>query len=947
LTADDRLGLAAARAVTEANQLDTHEHTLAGKLIGSVREAFTGKPESAQEAAKRAQSNDMFGRLVADTVSMLPDMHFLAAGGLRAGLLYDREGGAFDFARNFGEGMALNGVSRIAGKINGLSTAEGALAGRPLYAQALGGAAFGFGMSGVTTAFETSTWQQDGHTNLLGGLERIGKAATIGGIVGAPAGIIGGQVAHFAGNQLLERGLSDRFVRMAVGAGSGYAAGAVFGGTDALLNGGSWSDFIARANESGLIGAATGGVLGGVTPGERLAPARQIATSEKPVASAISAPPTESPAYTAAMGESGERVVAFPRIAPETAAELYSFKRQAPDLERDLSALGSYTKQQRIINELRAGMDDATPYATQDDFASAAVVARNQEVRVYRVNGTKIIIPDSYARQLEEVLELRKLANGIAPPDVGLEPWMMEKARAEFSAHPLRHDVHPVDLLPYLRNLPDPTLVRELVIRPDSNPFDPWTRKTYKPDFVTAATASEDGVMTFYKAKRFDNLGYLSEHEWSHLLQFSAKPEGGVYSDATRLEKGWNVSDYSERNDYENWAEHGQALIGARSDDFFLVKDNAPIRSSLIAHALEKSLKLVPPAQRSAYHDVLQERVDLIKSTALPRARATLEEILVNGKDPGDQAAAARVLRFLGDDNSTKLLTTIAKTATRPEVATAAFDAAWQRTFYRDAVWTGYAHVDPRINVKNQIDFLVKVAQPGSRSRDIALQHLESINEPRAQDWHQLLSMESQRSPKLQRLIEIIQHSKSPDVLDEAWRQSKIATANDADMRVLMASKAFLYSPYLRTQALDMLVGSGDPRVRTLLERVVEKQATPSLVEKAQAGLRNLDVNERLELLGKRVRGPSEQVRMEAIRELGAIDDKRAITPLLRAFGYGTASEREACLNALQNYEHQLIKYYAQQLIRTDARWQSLLKPVIEHNPARQQINDWHNREPA
>ena len=77
-----------------------------------------------------------------------------------------------------------------------------------------------------------------------------------------------------------ESALSTRLGQAVIGAGSGYAAGGVFGGVDAVMQHKSVLDTLKSINEGGMIGAAAGGAMGAF-PGHNL----NLGYSEKTAAS--------------------------------------------------------------------------------------------------------------------------------------------------------------------------------------------------------------------------------------------------------------------------------------------------------------------------------------------------------------------------------------------------------------------------------------------------------------------------------------------------------------------------------------------------------------------------------------------------------------------------------------------------------------------------------------
>jgi hypothetical protein len=261
---------------------------------------------------------------------------------------------------------------------------------------------------------------------------------------------------------------------------------------------------------------------------------------------------------------------------------------------------------------------------------------------VYKVHGYEIQVPETFAKKLDEVYDLRiKIENGKKPDATWRESREGRAAQKALNTHEFRDYVHPAELTS-LQRVPHGGLIKKVRFLDRPNADDPWHSKTYKPDFVSAGTAGRDGVITYYQAKQSSKafLSGLTNHEWAHLLQGFAARENRAFSSAAALEAkahsdrakdGYAVSEYSKRNDSENWAEHSASILSPDADVFITTADQAPMRAAVLGKALERALSKVPLEQRSPYHDQLQARVDYLKEFVEPRAAHLWKQYLIDG----------------------------------------------------------------------------------------------------------------------------------------------------------------------------------------------------------------------------------------------------------------------------------------------------------------------------
>jgi phage terminase Nu1 subunit (DNA packaging protein) len=288
------------------------------------------------------------------------------------------------------------------------------------------------------------------------------------------------------------------------------------------------------------------------------------------------------------------------------------------------------------------------------------VKTTSEKAVVYNEHGYEIQVPETFAKKLDEVFDLRiKIEDGKKPDASWSERRAGRAAQKELNRHEYRDYVHPAELTS-LQRVPHGGLIKKVKFLDRPNADDPWHSKTYKPDFVSAGTAGSDGVITYYQAKQSSKafLSGLTNHEWAHLLQGFAAKENRAYSSAATLEAkahsdrakdGYAVSEYSKRNDSENWAEHSASLLSPDADVFITTADQAPVRAAILGKALQRALSEVPQEQRSPYHDQLQARVDYLKEFVEPRAKHLWKQYLIDGTPQEKKAARNLIDQFASE----------------------------------------------------------------------------------------------------------------------------------------------------------------------------------------------------------------------------------------------------------------------------------------------------------
>jgi len=280
-------------------------------------------------------------------------------------------------------------------------------------------------------------------------------------------------------------------------------------------------------------------------------------------------------------------------------------KPPAGDLARRLNP---WTPARHTFEVLREDVTLPIPQAFTD-FEKQFLQNLEMDVRVYTGQGhsTPIVVPEQYARQLDEVRALR-LAT--------------ERGDGTGTIHPLANRVLPEDLLPYLDELPDSSFFSKIFLLDWANPRDVWLKVMYQNDaFVSAASVLPSGTADLYRAENSEFLRVNLFHEWTHLLKNRSEAAGQAFDSAVDME--WRIyvpSTYALRSYGEHWAVVGENLIQPDGAKFMEVADRAPVRTMVLMRALKAALAQVPVASRSVYHENFVARILWCEINVKPKA---------------------------------------------------------------------------------------------------------------------------------------------------------------------------------------------------------------------------------------------------------------------------------------------------------------------------------------
>lgn len=929
------------------------EKTIGGRLIASVRDSLSGKAQTGAEAQERAASNDMFAELAADTFAMMPGVRWAKAGAVRAAFMINPTAGLEEntkqFGLNFAEGVALHHVGKYGAKV--MYAPPGV--SRSLGAESVGLFKLGFGMGGIKAAFDENTWvDKDGNVQVANGLLSVAKGGTIGGALGVPAGLVGNRVARFGIAHLGNSGINPRAMSIGLGMAAGYPAGAVFGGVDAAMRGEGVASVFKTAHEGGLVGMATGGLTGALMPHEAalqmrrgtkfgsaaddgVIPKERVVTSEPEAV--IGAADDRLPA-----DRLGRKLPAdHPPVSPELLERMTIPQRT--NLAANFQRLGNW-KAGTIEIKTAAPTADSIAKSSQTfgDFAAGAISSKTEPARIYSLRGLEIVIPESYGKDLDRIYHLRIARDrGMAPGASKLQLANAEIAAKALKDDPLQFRAHPADLVA-IDQLPDRTLVKRIEIWDALNPEDAWHRKTYKSDFLSAATASDNGTIRYYKPRLTSDLTRTTHHEWGHLLRFKAQRDGDAFDIAATLEKnahadrskdGYSVSEYSKRNFDENWAEHSAELTQPDPTGFFITTQEAPLRTAFTGRALGRALAFVPPNKRSPYHTEIATRVAYIDEQVMPRAQKLLEGYLTRGTGD-EQVSAAKLLREIGTREHFEMLKDVARKSNNDTVRDAAFNASREMAFYGRENWKGYSRTEGTATKDTFVDYLIEMSSPHSRSRTAALEYLQAQPGDRAQGYYNLLTAEQSKQPMVG-LLKAMQMVPDQEGKLQAYSIARRLIGADKDTQFKYSLTILQTVPGLRHQALEALMHLDLPKTEPML-RMIVKRPTSSLHDQAKAGLERLETQRQIETLEARAKfNQDSTTREQAIAALGATGDRSALKPLLSRFGYAKEpADRAAAYQAItENFNRQIVKDEIHTLIREDARWRSVLQPILDGRP--------------
>lgn len=981
---------------------DRKERTLAGCAIGTVRDAFSGKLTE-EEKVKRAEGNDFVATIAADTAAMMSKK--MAVGGLvRATMLADTKGDARDFALGFAkdglEGVGLNYIGKMAQPGSRAFEYAGARLGTGLKQEIALHAGSGALFGALKAGSDPMAWRdQDGHFSFQSGLQnltdwkKMSTATLSGALINVPAGMLGMRIAKSSTLSVANRTGSEALGTITGGVLSGGGSGAVFGGLDAIVHGKSLGEIGKSTFDGMLIGAGTGGAMSGwhaFRPGQKAPLETQLqeklqAKSRENVQERRVADGREMVAESESAAISEASAVklkdALDRLTPEQQAKMFESHDRVSYTSEPKEAVAALNRRLQFqetgeitLKRLKNDPDRPKTFESEAEFQTW-LESVTEPTRVYSIDGTnvKITVPEAYAKKLDQIRELRVWAEVEAPSYDNLpeshrkvfQKHIMEgdmdlirhvfqdkadniarivRSRVELLTNPNNRRALPEDFIQAVKELPDPGLLKELVLLDE-----PYYKDAYSPDKAgltntssrSAANASRDGVITFFeqnngRAKGATSGGSLNEflmHEWSHLLKFKLKEHGVLFNETAELENDWYVREYAKRQykdspelqHHENFAVHmGEELLAPDADRFFITAHNAPLRTTMMAKALLEALiprtkeMVVHPAdfleridripQNVQNRDMHVARLKYVAEEIVPVAREKLVQTIGSGSLQ-ERMRASLLLGRIGHESDIARVQETLNTTSEPQL--------------RKALFTSVANISAR-DLNGRLNYLIDNALPGKPHREEALSNLSGLQHPEAKAYYDVLRLSASESnlPELMHFIE-----RTPVTSAKAMAFENV---------VKLAKTAPFAEDFLQTFLVRMLRTQPDIRLSVIDEAVkhpslaIEVEIVGLLNSRDQAvALRakqaaaELKMGRKIEQYGTWLRGKNDQNKWEAIQGLAWLNDNRAVPLLLEVVAGNNPKWGREAIEALTHYSPTIVAAEARQMQRDGStiRW--------------------------
>lgn len=640
-----------------------------------------------------------------------------------------------------------------------------------------------------------------------------------------------------------------------------------------------------------------------------------------------------------------------------------------------------------------------------NEYFHKMTVPEAVQVNVYEVAGLpmKVVVPVEYANKLGEVRDLRRIVEMPSPYDnvplgdkiaiasklnagdaTVLAPFMSPaditksvpviQAGLALTKHPLANRALPEDLVPILQSLPNPGLIKEVVLlnAPDfSNAY--YSAKYGQPNFKAAADVSHGGVVTHYEANRGNNLLEFTYHEWAHLTKWASPELSKLFDMATIVDKvGPNIDykatraarqddpnhpyvikntiyysrEHASRTADENWAvAKGELFMSPDQDGLWEFAHQAPVRALALSTALEASYVQRKNAPRTEQDKVLFERIKVVDQISRPLAIQALSEHLNSGSVE-QRHTAAKLLGLYGDGTAVGALRKAAQDPKNNVLPNwDKFDGPINPIAENPA-----AKVDRQTTVASAaVDAMVKLSgnTPTERaqfalSEGIANSNLRSLiisnwryYDARNPDYAQFLAYFDKPSHlnPMQKLIET-RLSQDPHgrkmALDEIMRLSE----GDSRTQTGFLLRNYQYVPNLRVEVLnrfELMLNRGSMtstdrlRVQEFFDGLNRATLPPIVANKVDALTDRMNAEKKVEVALDALSRPGLN-KVESMRELANIRDVRAIKPLLEQAISGNADNQAEAIRALQKFAPAIVKFYAQSFKRENINNQLMVR---------------------
>lgn len=931
-------------------QEESTEHTIAGSLIGIVRGVTPFSKGT-------AEGNDQIAHIAADTIASLPMVKTVAGGAIRATMLIDPtkswDANAGSFGLNFVEGVALNRVSKLAMPESGFSKFMSSKLGTGLSAEVATHLTVGAGFGAIRSGFSADTYKDhQGNFSLSSTAENLIKGTATSALINVPAGMLGMRVARASSVALDKSAISPRLASVITGAGSGYAAGGVFGGVDAVMAGKNFTDVLKSINEGGIIGAASGGLMGSLD-GSRLIgdhrAARSGATSERSGNVVEQTAAIETPNPAAKMRDAIE-----PRVTEKTetyypanddhfvfGAKTYESMSIKPTGVPRIEEVAHRLKAPEIRQEEYYTLDPNArgPWRDFDDFATN-LVKGVQEFSVYKLktdtaDGGKpheieVVVPKKLDDQFAAVRQLRikaekpsVLDNLPAGQHLAVQKMVQDGdvntfraffngeetsqilpivwARIKLNEHPLGNRALPEDFVTLIDELPTRGQIKRLFIWDQANPQDAWHAQDYnKPGFKAAATATESrGEIDFYLPNRSDkpNSAFRETlrgslfHEHGHLTP----PKDNLWTEASLLEKdGFYSTKYSERNNDERWAEdRSKAFMHPDVDKFLEFAQHAPLRAIVIAQELTTQMGSVSISQQSTFGKQLWARIKFTEEQVLPYAQAELNQHLRSG-DVRTQEAAVRLLDRFGSKDQVEALVETAKTSKSDDVRRKAFDVAAK-----------LSSTDP----VEQFNFVWEQGLNNPRLSDLAVRRLRyfGLVDERASSYAGLLDVVTKND--LGGLARQVSRMNTDEGAALAYEYAMNMGRHIPGYQRKVALAALEDVPSLRLNALNTLSNQPPEGIAPVVRKFVN-DGDADVAKAAREVLKGVELRTQMQDVGLLL-DAGRDVSPRTIDVLGSSGERTTVPTLLQVLTRGSDATRGQVADHLAKFDPSVVKYYA------------------------------------
>ncbi|CAN5188887.1 hypothetical protein BH11CYA1_BH11CYA1_29840 [soil metagenome] len=714
-----------------------------------------------------------------------------------------------------------------------------------------------------------------------------------------------------------------------------------------------------------------------------------------------------------------ERELPVVRETPVFTYENLAFKPKEvliKDFESKLKLVGTEERTVRRMpddapkthTELLAQIEAIKAEAGKFDFTEyyhKMTVPEVVTVNVYEVPGLpmKIVVPTEYANRLAEVRDLRRVMempspyDNVSPRDkfaisaqlnagdaTVLAPFLSPaeisksvpviQAGLALTKHPLGFRALPEDMVPILQSLPNPNLIKELVLsdQPDfSNAY--YSHKYGQPNFRAAADVSHAGVVTHYEANRGNNLLEHTYHEWAHLTKWASPELSKLFDMATIVDKVSTNVDYAasraarvddlahpnvekntiyfsrehaSRTPDENWAvAKGELFMSPDPDGLWEFAHQAPVRALALSTALEASFIQRKNAPRTEQDNVLLERIKMVDQVSRPLAIQALSEHLQSGS-PEQRYTAAKMLSLYGDATA---IGALRKAAQDPKNQVS---PQWDdfKGFVNPNAENPTARRDqPNTVASMAVDAMVKLGgeTPTQRAqfalneamanpllRPLIVGHWR-LYDARNPDYSQFLNYYDKPSHlnPMQKLIETRLASDPTGrkmALDEILR----LTEGDSRAQTGYLTRNYEFVPGLRVDVLnrfELMLNRGSMtatdrlRAKEFFDRQPREAMSPQIAKQVDALVERMATEKKVEDALSALNRPG-QNHIENMRELANMRDVRAIRPLLEHAVGNNADNKAEALRALQKFSPAIVKFYAQTFRRENLANQALAK---------------------